>query len=86
MVASNQIYHKPITHWTPLNVLVCMFIIALLSSLILSSIKWKKKHVFHVSVLFKKVKGGVEGEFIQEGDLFDIMAHNVGTFLGEAAY
>ena len=64
-----------------------MFIIALLSSLILSSIKWKyKKHVFHVSVLFMKVKGGMEGEFIQEGDLFDIMADNVGTFLGEAAY
>ena len=33
-----------------------------------------------------KVKGGMEGEFIQEGDLFDIMADNVGTFLGEAAY
>ena len=32
------------------------------------------------------MKGGMEGEFIQEGDLFDIMAHNVGTFLGEAAY
>ena len=42
--------------------------------------------VFLVSVLFKKVKGGVEGEFIQEGVLFDIMAHKVGTFLGEAAY
>ena len=32
------------------------------------------------------MKGGVEEEFIQEGDLFDIMAHSVGTFLGEAAY
>ena len=34
----------------------------------------------------RKWRVGWRGEFIQEGVLFDIMAHKVGTFLGEAAY
>ena len=51
---------------------------------ILSSIKWKKKQVFLVSILFycKKVR---EGMLIKEGHLFDIEAYVVGTYLGEYA-
>lgn len=70
------------------HVLVCMFIKYLLSCyhhqliLILSSIKWKKRQVFLVSLLFycKKVR---EGMLIQEGPLFDIEAYVVGAYLGE---